>query len=126
MIEQKKVAKKEETRAIDESYDNLLEQLKKKGKITLQMVNSFCISFQMLHLSIKYYMVDLTINQENAFTQILQTWGLGFDQKTALDLSTSVGTLALDLASFTNFAGYCCRIQKAYSISPWRWTLLDN
>jgi len=31
--------------------------------------------------------------------------GLGFDQKTALDLSEQVGTLALDLASFTNFAG---------------------
>ncbi|MBW6462218.1 MAG: hypothetical protein K0B07_04180 [DPANN group archaeon] len=35
MIEQKKEAKVKETRAIDESYDNLLEQLKKKGKITL-------------------------------------------------------------------------------------------
>ncbi len=31
--------------------------------------------------------------------------GLGFDQRTALQLSESVGTLALDLASFTNFAG---------------------
>lgn len=31
--------------------------------------------------------------------------GLGFDQRTALELSESVGTLALDLASFTNFAG---------------------
>jgi len=31
--------------------------------------------------------------------------GLGFDQATALDLSEQVGTLALDLASFTNFAG---------------------
>ncbi len=31
--------------------------------------------------------------------------GLGFDQKTALEMSKSVGTLALDLASFTNFAG---------------------
>lgn len=35
MIEQKKEAKKEEARAIDESYDGLLEQLKKKGKISL-------------------------------------------------------------------------------------------
>ena len=31
--------------------------------------------------------------------------GLGFDAETALELSESVGTLALDLASFTNFAG---------------------
>ena len=35
MIEQKKEAKVEEARAIDASYDGLLEQLKKKGKITL-------------------------------------------------------------------------------------------
>ena len=35
MIQQKKEAKIEEARAIDASYDGLLEQLKKKGKITL-------------------------------------------------------------------------------------------
>ena len=31
--------------------------------------------------------------------------GLGFDPQTALELSEAAGTLALDLASFTNFAG---------------------
>lgn len=52
----------------------------------------------------EFDLANSTVNKLLGDTGDILT-GLGFDQKTALDLSTQVGTLALDLASFTNFAG---------------------